>query len=83
MKEDNGSLCGENHDDKQNNDRYSIVDAVGKQHVFIAGKDGVTEEWRLCIWLPDWRKKKERYCGREIRTLLRRRSYHPGISRWF
>ena len=45
MKEDNGSLCGENHDDKQNNDRYSIVDAVGKQHVFIAGKDGVTEEW--------------------------------------
>ena len=45
MKDDKVSYQSGTPDDKQNNERYSVVDAVGKQHVFIAGKDGVTEDW--------------------------------------
>lgn len=45
MKDDKVPFQIGNPGDKQNNERYSVVDAVGKQHVFIAGKDGVTEDW--------------------------------------
>lgn len=45
MSENNDAQTGLNARDDERNKRYDIKDAVGKRHTFIAGQDGVTEEW--------------------------------------
>lgn len=45
MSESNDTRHREDSHAEDRNKRYVIKDAVGQRHIFIAGEEGVTEEW--------------------------------------